>query len=157
MRTLVVLFLAVSLGIPAALYHWHETRSFEIQIPGAASEHTSWDSAGVSVTLASEKPTEHTALVAEASSLEEAQVSLLTEAVIPEFEVNIQKEKRLGRINQMSVSDWIQIKGIGMVTAQRILDYKASIRTFTTLEQLLDVKGIGPAKYAAILEWLDQP
>lgn len=36
------------------------------------------------------------------------------------------------------------IKGIGPVTAQRILDHRAAIGRFASVDQLLDVKGIGP-------------
>lgn len=37
------------------------------------------------------------------------------------------------------------IPGIGPVTATAILEYRASIGSFESLEQLLDVTGIGPA------------
>lgn len=142
MRVLTALFLVMALGIPAALYHWQDARGFEIQIAGSAPQEAS--SAEMRTELTADQ--EEAALVAAVPSL-----------ISTEPETSTRPEGHLGRINQMSAAEWTQIKGIGLVTAQRILEYKASIRAFTTLEQLLEVKGIGPAKYAAILEWLNQP
>lgn len=46
------------------------------------------------------------------------------------------------------------IPGVGPVTAQAILDYRAQIGSFDSLDQLLDVDGIGPATLAAIRPYL---
>lgn len=61
----------------------------------------------------------------------------------------------LQKINLMKASDWMEIKGIGEVTAQRILHLRDEVGGFVSLESLLEVKGIGPAKYDAILAWLN--
>jgi competence protein ComEA len=37
------------------------------------------------------------------------------------------------------------IPGVGPVTANAILDYRDRVGRFSTIEQLLDVNGIGPA------------
>ncbi len=61
----------------------------------------------------------------------------------------------LQKINLMKASDWMEIKGIGEVTAQHILRLRDELGGFVSLESLLEVKGIGPAKYDAILAWLN--
>lgn len=42
------------------------------------------------------------------------------------------------------------LDGVGPATAEAIVNWRASNGPFTTLEQLLDVRGIGPAKFAAV-------
>jgi competence protein ComEA len=46
------------------------------------------------------------------------------------------------------------IPGIGPVTAAAIIAHRDEIGGFTALEQLLDVSGIGPAKYEAMLPYV---
>lgn len=46
-------------------------------------------------------------------------------------------------LNTASLAELDSIKGIGPVIAQRIIDHRAQIRRFVSVEQLLDVKGIG--------------
>ncbi|MBW3080098.1 ComEA family DNA-binding protein [Bifidobacterium saguinibicoloris] len=46
-------------------------------------------------------------------------------------------------LNTATLDQLDAISGIGPVTAQRILDYRASIGRFTSVDQLLDVPGIG--------------
>lgn len=42
------------------------------------------------------------------------------------------------------------LPGVGPVLAQHILDWRTAHGTFTTIEQLQEVSGIGPAKFAAL-------
>ena len=50
------------------------------------------------------------------------------------------------KINSASVEDiYSRLKGIGPKTAQAIVDYRDQYGPFENLEQLMDVKGIGPA------------
>lgn len=53
-------------------------------------------------------------------------------------------------LNAMGLSELQTLKGVGPVTAQRILDYKTSQGPFNSLEELLEVKGIGPKKLESI-------
>lgn len=46
-------------------------------------------------------------------------------------------------LNTAGLAELDAIKGIGPVLAQRILDHRASIGRFTSVDQLLEVKGIG--------------
>lgn len=48
------------------------------------------------------------------------------------------------RSNRTSLTSTPQtLKGVGPVTAQRILDYRTQIGRFDNVDQLLEVKGIG--------------
>ena len=46
------------------------------------------------------------------------------------------------------------LPGIGEVLAGRILDYRKTYGKFSAAEQLMDVEGIGEAKFAAIKDWV---
>lgn len=53
-------------------------------------------------------------------------------------------------INTASAQDLTELPGVGEATAAAIVAHRESIGSFTSVEQLLDVKGIGPAKFDAI-------
>ena len=53
-------------------------------------------------------------------------------------------------INTMVVSDFDRLPGIGPVVARRIVEYRQKNGGLMVLDELLDVKGIGPKKYEII-------
>lgn len=53
-------------------------------------------------------------------------------------------------INTANESQLTTLTGIGPVKARAILDYRLQIGAFSSLEQLMDVSGIGPATFEKI-------
>jgi competence protein ComEA len=58
-------------------------------------------------------------------------------------------------VNQASVRDLEAVPGIGPALAQRIVKARAARGGFNSLDDLGDVKGIGPKKLAKLKEYLD--
>jgi competence ComEA-like helix-hairpin-helix protein len=53
-------------------------------------------------------------------------------------------------INQAKLTELVTLPRVGPVLAVRIVKYRKSISTFTTIEQIKKVGGIGPATFNAI-------
>lgn len=49
-------------------------------------------------------------------------------------------------INRAAVDEMQRLPGVGPSTAEKIVEYRSQIGRFTSPEQLMDVKGIGPKK-----------
>lgn len=66
---------------------------------------------------------------------------------------NIPAEKSIN-LNLADVKDFEQLPGIGEKTAQNIVDYRNSIKKFTNVNQLKNVKGIGESKFQKIKKYI---
>jgi competence protein ComEA len=53
-------------------------------------------------------------------------------------------------INRASISELDTLPGVGPAIAQRIVDYRTEHGDFSTIEDLMNVKGIGPATFAKL-------
>jgi competence ComEA-like helix-hairpin-helix protein len=63
-------------------------------------------------------------------------------------------EERFARIplNRASAQELTRLSGVGPTIAGRIVAYRSRVGRFRSVDQLLDVKGIGPRKLEAIRE-----
>ena len=57
-------------------------------------------------------------------------------------------------LNTATAPQLDRLKGIGPVLAQRIVDYRAEVGGYVSVEQVNEVKGIGDVKYDAIVPYL---
>ncbi|MBN4928070.1 ComEA family DNA-binding protein [Hoyosella rhizosphaerae] len=57
-------------------------------------------------------------------------------------------------INSATVEQLTALPGIGPVTGQAIVDWRTNNGSFQSVEQLRDVRGIGPAKFTQVREYL---
>lgn len=62
-----------------------------------------------------------------------------------------QKNPQQLDLNSASAEELDSLPGIGPVKAKAIVDYRTSIGRFQSLEQLMEVKGIGPKIFAGLL------
>jgi competence protein ComEA len=70
-------------------------------------------------------------------------------AAKPATTVTAAKESGKVNLNTASINELTALKGIGEKKAQAIVDYREKQGKFTTVDQLADVSGIGPATLEA--------
>lgn len=61
-------------------------------------------------------------------------------------------QAQMVNLNTANANELEQVNGIGKVLAQRIIEYRNLNGPFESLEELIEVKGIGKAKYAKLKE-----
>jgi len=54
----------------------------------------------------------------------------------------------LVNINKAGLEELDTLPGVGPATAQKILDYRTQNGNFKSIDGIMDVSGIGPAKYS---------
>lgn len=57
-------------------------------------------------------------------------------------------------VNTADKEEFMALPGVGEVLAQRILDYRTEQGSFSAVEELLNVKGIGEKRFEEILEFI---
>lgn len=93
---------------------------------------------------------------AEADELWEYEV---TEETVSEIVITIQRKTETERpevqypinINTADIKELMLLNGVGEVTAQAIIDYRGE-KKFETIEEIMEVKGIGEKKFENIKE-----
>ncbi|GKR00126.1 ComEA family DNA-binding protein [Aeromonas hydrophila] len=70
-------------------------------------------------------------------------------AAKPATTVTAAKESGKVNLNTASINELTALKGIGEKKAQAIVEYREKQGKFTTVDQLADVSGIGPATLEA--------
>ena len=70
-------------------------------------------------------------------------------AAKPATTVTTAKESGKVNLNTASINELTALKGIGEKKAQAIVDFREKQGKFTTVDQLADVSGIGPATLEA--------
>jgi competence protein ComEA len=57
-------------------------------------------------------------------------------------------------LNKAGLSDFVKLPGIGEKTAHNIIEYRNSVKKFQSLNELLNVKGIGNSKLEKIKKYI---
>lgn len=81
----------------------------------------------------------------------------LAEGKLPAPGVGLASEAKPGlrvSINRATVEEWMQLPGIGPVLAQRIVEWRQEHGNFTQLEDLLQIPGIGERIFEKIRPYL---
>ena len=68
--------------------------------------------------------------------------------------VDIMDDTRKMDLNALGLEQLMELPGIGQTLAQRILDYKEENGPFASVDELLNVKGIGESRLEQLREYL---
>jgi len=77
--------------------------------------------------------------------------------VVPNIDDSGGGDTGLIDLNRAQADQLVELQGIGPVLAQRIVAYRDENGRFATVEDLLDVPGIGEAKLALLRPWVKTP
>jgi comEA protein len=79
--------------------------------------------------------------------------SLLDAGIRPTYPPTKIKKPSIININTASAQEFMQLPGIGPSTAEKILAYRKQ-QSFSTIEDIMNVKGIGDKKFAKMKPYL---
>lgn len=166
MRSITGLFLIAVIAVPAAVYQISEMTSFKLHAmeskASAKIETVTTNEVVIGDYSKKEGEPISNKTAAVRQEIEDEKQTLHYEKKVENFESEESEDEKsatltpLQIINQMPMEAWLEIRGIGQVTAERILKFRKEKGGFASLDTLLEVKGIGPAKHAAIMEWVEQ-
>jgi len=71
-----------------------------------------------------------------------------------EYKKKIPPKEKSINLNTASVNELVNLPGVGEKTAKSIVDYRKKIKKFTSVNQLLDVDGIGNSKLNKIKKFV---
>lgn len=71
-----------------------------------------------------------------------------------EYKKKIPPKEKSINLNTASLSELMNLPGVGEKTAQSIIDYRKRIKKFTSINQLIDVDGIGDSKFNKIKKFV---
>ena len=74
--------------------------------------------------------------------------------VVPMSGGNLLCAGQLIDLNLASETDLLAVRGIGPTLARRILERRQSLGRFSSVEDLQEIRGIGPSKYLAIAQFV---
>jgi len=74
------------------------------------------------------------------------------EVILGNFDIENQKPIAKGKINinEADIEGLMRLKGVGKVLAQRIIEYRSSKGSFASIDDIKNVKGLGPVIFQKI-------
>lgn len=81
-------------------------------------------------------------------------VPSITKTVVKKEPINQTQQITKVNVNKSGINDLSKIPGIGVSYAERIVSYREEFGFFNSLNDLLNVKGIGPAKLKSMEKYI---
>ena len=128
-----------------------EVKTFKVEVKGAVNKPGVYEFENEMVVAD---------LLKQAKVKEDADLSQINQSsyLYPGMVINVPEIKdvkeELISINNANLEELCTLPGIGPAMAERIIEYRNTYHGFTSLEDLLNVKGIGTKKYEKIVPFI---